>query len=223
MRTGLLLGFTLALLAAPRLGLAAPGDLDPTFGTGGIVRTPVVPLYDGAWDVLVQPDGKIVAVGQARGATVDFALARYLEDGTLDDTFGTDGIVITPVGPGEDIPNAVVRQPDGKLLVVGHSNNGANNDIALVRYLEDGTLDDTFGIGGIVTTPVGSANEAASSVALQSDGKIVIAGNANVGTTDPVVARYESDGTLDASFGSGGIVVVPVGSGTDTLSSVAIQ
>ena len=226
MRTTLLFGFTLAMLACPQLAVAAPGDLDPTFGGGaGYVVTPVVAGHDAAWDVVVQPDGKIVAVGQSRTTTTDFALVRHDADGSLDATFGTGGIVTTPVGAGDEIARGLLVQPDGKIVAVGYSNNGANNDFALVRYEADGSLDATFGTGGIVTTPIGTAGDNALHVARQSDGKLVVAGYAAMPGTgiDPVIARYEENGTLDGTFGTGGIVTVPVGAGTDTLAKVAIQ
>jgi len=226
MRLKSLFAFSLALVAAPSLALAAPGDLDATFGGGtGYVVTPIAPGPDSAWDVVLQPDGKIVAVGQSRTTTTDFALVRHNADGSLDGTFGTGGIVVTPVGAGDEIARGVLVQPDGKLVAVGYSNNGSNNDFALVRYNPDGSLDGTFGTGGIVTTPIGTGGDNALHVARQDDGKLVVAGYAAMPGTgiDPVVARYDADGTLDGTFGTGGIVAVPVGAGTDTLAKLAIQ
>lgn len=215
--------FGLAMLALPALVAAAPGDLDPTFGGTGTVVTPVTAGFDSAWGVVVQPDGKIVAAGQARSTTTDFALVRHNPDGTLDGTFGTGGIVTTPIGTGDEIARAVVRQPDGKLVAAGYARIGANNDFALVRYLADGTLDATFGTGGIVTTPIGAGNDNALAVALQPDGKILAAGYATMASLDMAVVRYLADGTLDATFGTGGIVTAPVGPGIDVANGLALQ
>ena len=222
MRMRVLFGFGLAMMALPGLALAAPGDLDATFGGSGTVVTPVTAGFDTAWDVLVQSDGKIVTAGQARDVTTDFALLRHDADGTLDATFGSGGIVVTPLGAGDEIARGVVQQPDGKLVVVGYTNNGVNNDFAVVRYNADGSLDGTFGTGGIVTTPIGAGDNALG-VALQADGKIVVAGYSSLTSIEPALARYNTDGSLDATFGTGGIVTVPLGPGTDTLSKVAIE
>jgi uncharacterized delta-60 repeat protein len=192
------------------------GTLDARFGTGGIVRTDYEGAPDGAGDVLVQPDGRVVAAGSwGRGTGnfgyPDFALARYDRSGRLDPTFGTAGRVATDFFGGYDTVNTVLRQRDGKLVAVGSAFpvSGSHPSFALARYLPDGRLDPTFGDGGTVTTDVGPHGVAASA-ALQPDGKIVIAGfvyTADGEHGDLVVARYLPDGTLDPAFGVAGIVV----------------
>jgi uncharacterized delta-60 repeat protein len=98
-------------------------------------------------------------------------------------------------------------------VVAGRSSNGSNNDFALVRYTTNGALDLTFGTGGKVTTPVGSGNMA-NSVAIQTDGKLVVAGYSYNGTNyDFALVRYTTNGALDLTFGTGGIVTTPIGSG----------
>ena len=101
------------------------------------------------------------------------AASAYALPGDLDASFGNGGRVLTPIGSGADTGNAVVMQSDGKLVVVGFSHNGANNDFAVVRYNANGTLDTTFNGNGKVTTDFGSSNDIANGVALQNDGKIV--------------------------------------------------
>ncbi|MEZ5845102.1 MAG: delta-60 repeat domain-containing protein, partial [Hyphomicrobiaceae bacterium] len=162
----------------------------PVFGVGdGIVTTPIGISTDTGQSVALQPDGKIIVAGYGVvGSTVDFAVVRYNPDGTLDTSFGGgDGIVTTPVGSSNDLGLSVALQSDGRIVVAGYSYNGANNDFALVRYNADGSLDDSFGGGdGIVTTPIGSSHDQAYSVALQSDGRVVVAGYSRIGLTDDV-------------------------------------
>ena len=182
----------LALITAalPAAAAAAPGDLDPTFGSGGKVTTDVGGS-DGAQAVAIQGDGKVVAAGLGNFAgpgTGDFALARYNPDGSLDTSFGSGGKVTTDFG-GFDAASAVAIQPDGKIIAAGRSGSG---DFALARYNPDGSLDSSFGSGGKVTTDFGGF-DSAFGVALQADGKIVAAGFQATSTqrgTDIAVARY---------------------------------
>ena len=168
------------------------GSLDTTFGTDGIVKTPVGSNYDVAYALGIQPDGKIVAAGYSNnGGNYDFALVRYNANGSLDTGFGTGGKVITPVGSGYNIAYALGIQPDGRIVAAGYSYNGSNYDFALVRYNTDGSLDTDFGTGGIVTTPVGSSDDKALALAIQSDGGIVAAGYSDNGSNyDYALVRY---------------------------------
>ena len=106
---------------------------------------------------------------------------RYNADGTLDTSFDSDGIVTTDFGPGDDRAFSVVVQPDGKILVAGDSDNGSNIDFALVRYNADGSLDTSFDGNGRLITDFGSGDDRGYSVALQPDGKIVVAGRTGNG------------------------------------------
>jgi uncharacterized delta-60 repeat protein len=127
--------------------------------------------------------------------------------GTLDVSFGSGGRVTTNIGV-----DAVAVQPDGKLVGAGAANIDGSLDFALTRYDSEGTLDTSFGTGGVVTTDFGSPWERATSVAIQSDGKIVVAGGSVVGFfNDFALARYNTDGTLDAGFGTGGTVLTDFG------------
>jgi uncharacterized delta-60 repeat protein len=203
----------------------ADGSLDATFGSGGKVLTPVGSSTDQAYSVALQPDGKIVVAGYAYGSNgYDFAVTRYNANGSLDATFGSGGKVLTPVGSSHDYAYSVALQPDGKIVVAGYANGSNSDDFAVTRYNVNGSLDATFGSGGKVITPVGSSTDQAYSVALQPDGKIVLAGYA-IGSNgyDFAVTRYNADGSLDATFGSGGKVLTPVGSSTDQAYSVALQ
>ena len=210
---------------------AAPGDLDPTFGTGGIVTTPITTFstFDSnAYAIAVQSNGKLVTAGLSYSYNNDFtiltsvfALARYNTNGSLDTTFGNGGIVTTAIGTTDDTAQAVVIQPDGKIVAAGNSDTSTSDNpahrFALVRYNSNGTLDPTFGNGGIVTTPVG-ADAGAFGLALQGT-KLVAAGFSD---NRFAVVRYNANGSLDSTFGTGGIVTTPIGV-NDTARAVAIQ
>jgi uncharacterized delta-60 repeat protein len=216
------------------------GTLDASFGTGGKVTTNFGSPFDGARSVAVQRDGKIVAAG---GSVInsfnDFALARYNSNGTLDNSFGTGGKVITDFAcaTASICGNAgvsaqaysVAVQPDGKLVVAGEANIDGGDDFALVRYNSNGTLDTTFGRSGKVTTDFGLLQQGFSyalaySVAVQTDGKLVVAGQAAInGVYDFALARYNSNGTLDTTFGTGGKVTSNFASPNDGAFSVAVQ
>ena len=203
------------------------GSLDGSFGSGGKVMTSYGSGHEAISDLVQQRDGKLVAAGySSHGSTSDFALARYNGDGTLDAGFGTGGKVAVALGTGaEDGANALVLQPDGKLVAAGGVRSGSTSVFALARFNANGTLDTSFGQGGKVTTGIGSAPYAgANSLALQPDGKLVVAGFAYGGSnTDVVVARYNSTGALDPSFGSGGIVTTAIGPRDDFAYALALQ
>jgi uncharacterized delta-60 repeat protein len=200
------------------------GSLDPAFGTGGIVTTPIGTGNEGGQCVIIQPNNKIIVAGFANMGTTDFALVRYNPDGTLDNTFGTAGIVTTPLGLSNEQSQSVVLQTDGKIVAAGFTDNGADTDFGVVRYDTSGVLDPTFNTTGIVTTDFGNGNDVGRSVAVQTDGKIVVGGWASDGAfMDFAVARYNTNGTLDATFDVDGMVTDTVGSIDDQGYSLAIQ
>ena len=183
------------------------GTLDRTFDTDGIVILPRQSSSDAAVGVVIQLDGKIVTGGYTSVNNLqEFFLARFNTNGALDSTFGTNGIVTTDIGAGDDFAKALIQQNDGRLIAVGTSRSGPNaGDFAVVRYTADGALDATFGTNGKVVTSIGSGNDDATAVVLQTDGKIVVAGNATENSrTNVALVRYNSNGVLDDSFASGG-------------------
>jgi uncharacterized delta-60 repeat protein len=198
------------------------GMLDSTFDTDGKVFT-TIGSTGRSYAVALQLDGKIVAAGFAgNGTNNDFAIARYNTDGTLDSTFDNDGIVIVPIGSGRDEAYAVAVQTNGRIVVAGQSNNGTNDQIALVRLNTDGSLDTSFDGDGIVTTPVTSSSEYAFAMRIQADGKIItggVSGNPNVNF---LIARYNTTGSLDISFGDGGKVFTDFG-GNDFATALALS
>jgi uncharacterized delta-60 repeat protein len=201
----------------------SPGTLDLTFGNGGKVIAGTNRGTDSALAMAVQSDGKIVAAGESQrnGSGFDFALVRYAPDGTLDTSFGDGGKVTTAIGSAYAYAFAISLQPDGKIVAAGTSSNGSNEDLAIVRYNSDGSLDSTFGTGGKVTTAIGPGTDRASAVAMQSDGKIVVSVRSSIG--DFVLVRYNPNGSLDGAFGSGGIVTTDVSSSEDNANAVTIQ
>jgi uncharacterized delta-60 repeat protein len=209
----------------------SPGCLDSTFGSVGYVHIdpdPYVGSANGGYGVTVQSDGKIVIIGQVRRSytDIDYVLVRYNVDGTLDTSFGDPdpinppfrlGYTITQLTTGFDYVYSTVVQPDGKIVV-----SGWTNESVVVRYNADGTLDNSFGNGGIAHLGAGAP---ARDVTVQSDGKVVVAGSA--GSTNLFsIVRLNPSGSLDSTFGSNGQVTVnPSGSkrGFGNGWGVAIQ
>ncbi|MEU3605387.1 calcium-binding protein [Streptomyces sp. NPDC035033] len=200
------------VLGLPAVATAAPGDLDPAFDGDGRVVTDLGG-FAGAQDVLVQPDGKIVTIGDSYSSETsgDFTLTRYNPDGSLDTTFGGDGVVTTDfVGANNDEGRGVALQPDGKIVAVGGSTDwGGNGAWAAARYLPDGSLDTSFGEGGRVLTEIDvDAIETAEAVVVQPDGKIVAGGSSN-GVWSLV--RWDSSGVPDPAFSGDGRVTTALG------------
>jgi uncharacterized delta-60 repeat protein len=214
-------GYGLAYAAVTRLN--ADGSRDATFGAEGVAR-----LSDsvvGGASLIVTNDGKILIAGIGRGdgtATAqgiyDLALQRLNSDGSIDMTFGGDGMVTTDVAGREDIAAEVLQQPDGRLVVVGYEQRAFMSrvmqrpHVVLARYEMDGLPDVTFGQNGIVLTDLPTYGvERASGAALQPDGGIVVAGTVEQeeghGASSLMAMRYTSDGSPDASFGKEGVIV----------------
>jgi uncharacterized delta-60 repeat protein len=198
------------------LRLGPSGARDSRFGVNGRVVT-----IDSPRAVLVQPDGKIVVAG---GRTT-LKIARYEADGTLDQAFGVSGIVtqaFATIPPGLAAGAAgIVMQPDGKLVVVGR----ADRSIALLRLNSNGTLDPGFGSGGKVLTGHPSGDAFGTAIALRADGRLAVAGSV-VTLNDRagwVTARYNADGSLDASFGGGRLVSGPLGANSQIARHIIVQ
>lgn len=191
------------------------GGLDPSFGTGGIAKTPSG--GDAFSSVAIQPNGKIVAGGNTDNV-LEFLLARFNSDGSPDTGFGNGGEVITDFGNREYV-NSLAIQSDGKIVAVGVTFTQPNidADFAIARYCTDGKLDDGkncggpgFGTQGKVVTALSSFEDGALSVTIQADGKIVVAGHTgrngrDVSNMECALVRYNSNGTIDTSFQGGKI------------------
>ncbi|WP_030314997.1 DUF11 domain-containing protein [Streptomyces flavochromogenes] len=207
-RAGVPVALSMALvLALPGTALAAPGDLDPTFGPDGRVTTPITGYAEGH-DIARQADGRLVVVGVSEAG---FALARYDTDGSLDPGFGGDGTVTSDFGGGGHTANAVAIQPsDGKIVVAGTTEviaeeGGGCCFFSVARYNTDGSLDTGFGDGGLVRVEEFGGSADGADVAVQPDGRIVAVGKGGGGGF--ALVRLAADGTLDPGLGGDGAVV----------------
>lgn len=204
------------------------GALDEFFGNQGLSFIDFGTSSSSLEDIALQPDGKIVAAGWAIDYTdltaVYFGLARVNPDGTLDTSFGNGGKVVTDVSPGYfNFATNVVLQPDGKILAAGHAEDASGNNLALVRYNMDGTIDSSFGNNGIVISPAATG---VSDLAIQPDGKIVAVGASwepQTQTQDLVALRFQSDGSVDTSFAGSGRFLFDFQSQAEGASAVTLQ
>lgn len=191
------------------------GDLDGSFGNGGLVRTDFGG-DDRADDVAVGADGKIVVAGSQLSPSSAFAVARYNANGSLDPVFDGDGKVLKDFGVAGETAFGVAVQADGKAVVSGD----VGGNFAVVRYGADGREDSSFDLDGSAVTDAGG-NDQGHDLALQPNGKIVVAGPGGSGA-DFTFVRYRSDGSLDQSFGTGGIASADFGK-QDVAWGVAVQ
>jgi len=212
---------------------------DSTFGEAGIVKTDMSFGNDLGNALSIQSDGKIIVGGWAENENnfnfYNFALARYNSNGTLDNSFGTNGKVISNLESITSGINAIALQSNGKILATGFLSDSLKNYLALVRYNMDGSFDSTFGNGGIVKTLIidtaimGGAYNCANTIALQNDGKIVVAGYSfysplyNLYKYYSTMARYNINGSLDTSFGNGGKVKIQIGNKNSETYAIKIQ
>ena len=207
--------------------VAQPGTWDQTFGTGGFVTTDIGGLQDKCYSILIQSDDKIVVAGYSMNSSnnTDFSLARYTSNGALDVTFDTDGKTVLDFANSNDYAYSAAMQDDGKFVLAGFMYNVSDPDFAVARFNADGSPDNSFGTGGKVTTAFGSNADYAESVAIQSDGKIVVAGRTATPGNPNLFAlvRYNSNGTLDNTFDTDGAVTTAFGTSSGEPRSVAIQ
>jgi uncharacterized delta-60 repeat protein len=232
------------------------GTLDTTFGAGssdgspdGVVSISLGDGNDEGFGIVVQSDGKIVVVGTSTSVSGDgssnIVVARLTTAGALDRTFGTandgspDGLVNLSLGKGNDVANAVTLQANGKIVVVGSNTDSGSSNVAVARLNTDGSLDTSFGAGngdgtpdGVVSVSLGAGNDVGSAVAMQADGKIVVAGTSTsvgVSSSNIVLLRLTSIGTLDSTFGKAndgtidGVVNLSLGDGNDVANALKIQ
>jgi uncharacterized delta-60 repeat protein len=209
------------------------GSLDTSFGTDGKVITDLNPSGDDELFSIALSGDKIIAAGITTnaGGNVDFAVARYDTNGALDDSFGTNGVATLDINSGsKDEVQGVAVQSDGKIVVAGFTEataaaSSTGPDFAVVRYNTNGTLDDSFGTGGVVTTDFNGLADEAHALALQPDGKILVAGRASpaTGPADFGLVRYNTDGSLDTSFGTGGKVTTDFDGKGDFAYAMTLQ
>lgn len=158
--------------------------------------------------------------------SIVFSQFLLAQPGSLDNSFGNEGIVITTFSSSDELGYKVVVQPDNKILLAGHRETNNVKDFALVRYNPDGSMDSSFGNGGLVIFDGGTDFDVAESMVLQDDGKILIGGSVfNQFTTvdDYAMVRFNADGTPDNTFGTGGLVTTDIDGNWDNAYAIAIQ
>jgi uncharacterized delta-60 repeat protein len=198
------------------------GTLDQAFGDGGVAETSFGTFSAGE-AVDLQDDGSIVVAGfTGTDGNNDLAVVKFLADGSLDASFGGDGIVTTGVGNNDETSGGLATQGDGKFVVAGTS-AGLHTTFLLARYLADGSLDSTFGTSGLVSTRIGT-DSAATDIVIQPDGRIIAVGSSTSNTRgdDFAIVRYKSDGSRDDTFGTNGVVTIPIGPGNADESALAV-
>ena len=208
----------------------ADGTVDTAFGADGKAYVDFLGGHDEANALIVQADGRIALIGHAAtdvgGSAFDFAVARLTDAGVLDTTFDSDGRATVNVAGELDRAYAAALQPDGAIVLAGEvrADRSDPGDVGLARLTATGALDTTFGSGGTAHIDYADDSDQANDVAIQTDGKIVIAGHALVGsTTDFMIARLNADGSRDTSFGTAGLVTTPFGTLQDLARAVVIQ
>jgi len=212
------------------LRLNSDGTRDNAFGTNGVFT------YGGkekgsffGSGIALQPDGKIVVVGDSSyGKSKHVFVMRCNSDGLLDSTFGEGGVTTykSRANESQDMGSGVALDSDAKIVVVGSTHDGKNRQAMILRYNGTGTLDSSFGKGGVVThSGLSDADLWGRSVAIQPDGKVVMVGYSNTGKKcDVLTVRYDADGSPDKTFGEGGVALssCPPG-GHDWGRSIVIQ
>jgi len=205
-----------------------PGSVDTSF-QGGKVLVPIGGTDSYAYATAAQPDGKLLLAGTSHAHGGDFTLLRLTRDGELDASFGSDGVVTTEVGPGSDVARAIAVDEAGRILVAGSAAGALGLDFAVVRYLPDGKLDESFGSKGKTIVSFGDDADTAYCLVLQNDGKIVIGGDSSrsSGQTglDFGLLRLDADGKPDPSFGDAGLVSTSVAafSARDSIYALTLQ
>ena len=198
------------------------GTLDNSFGNSGTLLVQVGPARSYARNIALQDDGKIVIGAYTYDdVAADFAVVRLLADGTLDTSFGNDGITIAD-GGSHDIVDAMVLLNDGKILLAGNN----YTDFLAARFSTDGSLDMSFGVNGWAAIGFDSSDSQVKDVALQNDGKILLSGysyNYSTGVNSMATARINADGTLDQTFGTGGKININSGNDEDYAVAIAVQ
>ena len=215
----LMLAF-LALVSLQGSAFAAAGSLDPSFGKGGRVLTALNHCGLGVCNIepagaLLQNDGKIVVALNS----VFAGMIRYLTDGAVDTTFGTRGVATTVNGIGTT--NAMTVQPDGKFVIAGLIGGSTSDSFTVVRYDSNGTVDPAFGANGLSTVTLNGRMGVGEAILIQPDGKILVGATAlegHLGIPETALARFNSDGTVDSTFGNVGTVLGAAVGGVDALA-----
>ena len=202
------------------------GAFDTAFNATGKVVTALGSGLNTGQTVVVQPDGKIVAAGNCDSVAIqEFCVLRYTANGVSDATFNATGILRFPIGSGSALANSLTLQADGKYVLAGRCSNGANLDFCMARVTAAGVLDSTFNSTGKVITAMGGAEDVAHKVAIDADGKIVLAGHCEVSTNNffPCMARYTTVGLLDTTFNTTGKFIASANPGPNAQRGMTLQ
>jgi len=217
-------GFAVLLLTGPTHASETP-ELDPSFGEDGIVTSRLGKSESGLGRIRIQSDGKIVVGGFALDQYAnDFALARYTSNGALDPEFGINGKTVFSVARSHDQINDIAIQPDGKIVVVGPARISYTDFIGLARLNPDGSLDESFSNDGIRIFSASKGEDTPNAVAIQEDGKILVAGVSHPSSAYPdfFLVRILPDGQIDETFGNRGFVFTDFALGSDRAKALAI-
>ncbi len=215
--------FTAFIFLFFQCALAQNYILDNTFGSGGKVITSFGSADSNMASMSLQADGKILTCGSYYDGLVNqIALSRYNIDGSLDNSFGTNGKVLTPIGTNlENEHNTVRVLNNGKILVSGTNGTSSSYDFAIVQYNSNGSLDLTFGNNGVVLSDFNNEHNI-STLEIQTDNKIVIGGSILIPSSNNnsnfAIARYNIDGSKDTSFGINGLVSINIGTVSNNLT-----
>ncbi len=195
------------ILSLPGSAWASAGGLDGSFAGSGYSVQPLG-SWVGAVASVVQPDGKIVTAGEASiNGTSEMVSTRMNPNGSMDTSYGIGGWVIVNIN-GSSAANAIKLQPDGKIVLAGTGNGDGKLDFAAVRLNPNGSLDPSFGNGGIATVPIGSA-AIANALTIAPDGKLALGGTATLAHNEFAAARLNPNGSLDPTFGQNGTTTLP--------------
>jgi uncharacterized delta-60 repeat protein len=203
------------------------GSIDTTFGINGIANSTFTNYNSSnirGNSILIQNDGKIILTGTAYNSNSDIFLVRYNNNGTLDDTFGTSGKLIFDISGNNDSVFKSILQNDGKIIIAGSTTNNGNQDLLLVRFQNNGSLDSTFNTNGIIIKNLNGNSENLQDIKIQNDNKIVVCGFSNFNiNNDGILLRYNSNGILDNTFAVAGIVAIDYANDNDEGNSLIIQ
>ncbi|MEE9573246.1 MAG: hypothetical protein V3W20_09375, partial [Candidatus Neomarinimicrobiota bacterium] len=190
------------------------GEMDYDFGNLGVIQRVTTDLEGEAYSVVIQKDNKIVITGYSISPATnneEITLIRFTENGNVDKSFGNKGLIVTAISTEKDVGSSVAIQLDGRIVVVGTTDHKPTTDIVLIRYNKNGSLDYGFGIGGIVITDIKSSMDIGKSLAIQSDGKLIVSGFTHIiNKFFMTLLRYDSNGELDPTFGNSGIVITDI-------------
>lgn len=208
------------------LRLNENGTLDSTFGDNGMVITNSGYENDVAYDILILSDGHILLCGYADALAQQVLIEKFSETGALDSSFGTGGIALYDLNPGNDVAWAIRMHPNGKIMAAGRKGAGnGKTDYMVMAINANGTLDTGFGIGGVASKNI-NINDAALDMLIEPSGKIVLAGSSGgglLGSQDFSICRFNENGSVDNTFGTNGATVSEIGTFFSEAAAIGRQ